>query len=135
MSQHQAGSAGPTVKRLKQTALTWKAKNKATSQLARSDARLAGLGVNQREQGETVYMHTYIRADNINTYTHTYLLYCDLCVHGYIRLPPLGPPSGMPFLNSYLRLINLAVWISLASLSLLKHISTLGVSALGALLP
>jgi len=38
MSQHQARVP---VKRLKQTALTWKVKDKATSQLARSDARLA----------------------------------------------------------------------------------------------
>ena len=51
MSQHQAGVS---VKRLKQTALTWKVKNKATSQLARSDARLAVSGENQRGQGETV---------------------------------------------------------------------------------
>ena len=54
MSQHQAGSAGQPVKYLKQTALTWKVKNKATSQLARSHARLAGSGVNQVGQGETV---------------------------------------------------------------------------------
>jgi len=46
MSQHQAGSTGPPVKRLKQTALTWKVKDKATSQLARNGARLAGTGVN-----------------------------------------------------------------------------------------
>jgi len=39
-------SAGPPAKRLKQMALTWKVKNKATSQLARSDARLAGSGIN-----------------------------------------------------------------------------------------
>ena len=50
MSQHQAGSAGPPVK---QMALTWKVKDKAPSQLARSDARLAGSGVNQVGQGET----------------------------------------------------------------------------------
>jgi len=54
MSQYQAGSAGPPVKYLKQTALTWKVKNKASSQLARGDARLAGSGVNQVGQGETV---------------------------------------------------------------------------------
>jgi len=54
MSQHQAGFAGLPVKRLKQTALTWKVKDKATSQLARSDARLAVSGVNQGGQGETV---------------------------------------------------------------------------------
>jgi len=53
MSQHQA-RVGLSVKRLKQTALTWKVKDKATSQLARSDARLAVSGVNQMEQGETV---------------------------------------------------------------------------------
>ena len=45
MSQHQAGVP---VKLLKLTALTWKVKDKATSQLARSDARLAVSGVNQR---------------------------------------------------------------------------------------
>src|SRR6218665_819420 len=38
MSQHQARVP---VKRLKQTALKWKVKDKVTSQLARSDARLA----------------------------------------------------------------------------------------------
>ena len=54
MSQHQAGSAGQPVKYLKQTALTWKVKNKATSQLARSDARIAGSGVIQVGQRETV---------------------------------------------------------------------------------
>jgi len=54
MSQHQAGSGGPPFKYLTQTALTWKVKNKATSQLARSDARFAGSGVNQVGQGETV---------------------------------------------------------------------------------
>jgi len=31
MSQHQAGFAGVPVKRLKQTELTWKVKDKATS--------------------------------------------------------------------------------------------------------
>jgi len=56
MSQYQAGSAGPPVKYLKQTALTWKVKNKATSQLARSDARLAGSDVNQVGHGETVLL-------------------------------------------------------------------------------
>jgi len=36
MSQYQAGSSGPPVKRLKQkTALTWKVKDKTTSQLAK----------------------------------------------------------------------------------------------------
>ena len=35
-------------------ALTWKVKDKATSQLARSDARLAASGVNQGGQRETV---------------------------------------------------------------------------------
>jgi len=54
MSQNQAGSAEPPVKRLKQTALTWTVKDKATSQLARSDARLAGSGVNQVGQREAV---------------------------------------------------------------------------------
>jgi len=54
MSQHQAGFAGLPVKRLKQTALTWKVKDKATSQLARSDARLAVSGVNHMGRGETV---------------------------------------------------------------------------------
>jgi len=54
MIQHQAGAAGSPVKRLKQTAFTWKVKDKATSQLARSDARLAGSGVNQVGQRETV---------------------------------------------------------------------------------
>src|SRR6218665_1561341 len=49
MSQNQAGSAEPPVKRLKQTALTWTVKDKA-----RSDARLAGSGVNQVGQRETV---------------------------------------------------------------------------------
>jgi len=39
------------VKRLKETTLTWEVKDKATSQLARSDARLAVIGVNQRGQG------------------------------------------------------------------------------------
>src|SRR6218665_2431776 len=53
MTQHQAGTAEPPVKRLKQTALTWKVKDKATSQLARSDARLAVTSVNQGGQGET----------------------------------------------------------------------------------
>jgi len=38
MSPHHAGLAGVPVKLLKQTALTWKVKDKATSQLARSDA-------------------------------------------------------------------------------------------------
>src|SRR6218665_2677062 len=47
MSPNQAGSAEPPVKRLKQKALTWTVKDKATSQLASSDARLAGSGVNQ----------------------------------------------------------------------------------------
>ena len=42
------------VKRLKQTALTWKVKDKTTSQLARSDAWPAVSGVNQGTQGETV---------------------------------------------------------------------------------
>jgi len=51
MSQHQAESAGPPVK---QTAFTWKVKDKATSQLARSDARLACSGVNQLKQVERV---------------------------------------------------------------------------------
>jgi len=51
MSQHQAGVP---VKRLKHTAMTWKVKDTATSQLARSDARLAVSDVNQGEQGETV---------------------------------------------------------------------------------
>src|SRR6218665_3343992 len=54
VSQHQAGYSGPAVKRLKQTALTWKVKDKAASQLARSYARLTGRGVNQGGQGETV---------------------------------------------------------------------------------
>src|SRR6218665_1244788 len=54
MIQHQAGAAGSPVKRLKQTAFTWKVKDKATSQLARSDARLAGSDVNQVGQRETV---------------------------------------------------------------------------------
>ena len=45
---------GLPVKRLKQTTLTWEVKDKATSQLARSDARLAVIGVNQRGQGGTV---------------------------------------------------------------------------------
>ena len=54
MSQHQAGSAGQPFKYLKQTALTWKVKNKATSQLARSDVRIAGSGVIQVGQRETV---------------------------------------------------------------------------------
>src|SRR6218665_790838 len=53
ISQHQAGSAGPPVKYLKQTALTWKVKDKATSQVARSDAILAGSGANQVGQGKT----------------------------------------------------------------------------------
>ena len=39
------------VKRLKETTLTWEVKDKATSQLARSDARLAVIGVNQRAAG------------------------------------------------------------------------------------
>jgi len=47
MSQHQAGVP---VKLLKLTALTWKVKDKATSQLARSDARLVVSGVNQRTE-------------------------------------------------------------------------------------
>jgi len=51
MSQHQAGVP---FKLLKLTALTWKVKDKATSQLTRSDARLAVSGVNQGVQGETV---------------------------------------------------------------------------------
>ena len=51
MSQHQAEIS---FKRLKQTAMTWKVKDKATSQLARSDARLAVSGVNQGGQRETV---------------------------------------------------------------------------------
>jgi len=51
MSQHQTWVP---VKRLKQTAMTWKVKDKATSQLARSDARLAVSGVNQGGQRETV---------------------------------------------------------------------------------
>ena len=52
MSQHQAGVP---VKLLKLTALTWKVKDKATSQLARSDARLAVSGVNQGDrERETV---------------------------------------------------------------------------------
>ena len=55
MSQHQAGFAGVPVKRLKQTASIWKVKDKATSQLARSDARLAVSGVNQwGQRDETV---------------------------------------------------------------------------------
>ena len=44
MSQHQAGVP---VKLLKLMALTWKVKDKATIQLARSDARLAGRGANR----------------------------------------------------------------------------------------
>ena len=53
MSQHQAGVP---VKRLKQTALTWKVKDEVTSQLARSDARLTVSGVNRcTGQGETVF--------------------------------------------------------------------------------
>ena len=51
MSQHQAGVP---VKLLKLTALTWKVKDKATSQFARSDARLAVSGAHQRGQRETV---------------------------------------------------------------------------------
>ena len=51
MSQHQAGVPA---KRLKQTAMTWKVKDKATSQLAISDARLAVSCVNQSGQGDTV---------------------------------------------------------------------------------
>jgi len=97
MSQHQAGSAGPAVKRLKQTALTWKAKNKATSQLARSDARLAGLGVNQREQGETVYMHTYI-----HTHILTYYIVTCVCMDTYVChhwALPLECPSFLSSLN------------------------------------
>src|SRR6218665_272504 len=54
MNQHQAGFAGPPVKRLKQTALTWKVTDKAISQLARSEARLAVSVVNHGWQGETV---------------------------------------------------------------------------------
>jgi len=54
MSQHQAGSAAAPVKHLKQTALAWKVKDKATSQVARSDARLEGGGVNHKGQGGTV---------------------------------------------------------------------------------
>src|SRR6218665_468638 len=74
MSQHQAVSAGPAEKRLKQTALTWKAKNKATTQFARSDARLAGLGVNR---GDKERLSTCI-----HTYIHTYLLtICVTCVY------------------------------------------------------
>ena len=46
MSQHQA-RVGLPVKCLKQKALTWKVKDKATSELARSDARLAVSDVNQ----------------------------------------------------------------------------------------
>src|SRR6218665_2284722 len=49
MSQHQARVP---VKRLKQTALTWKVKDKAISQLARSDARLADRS-QWRKSGET----------------------------------------------------------------------------------
>jgi len=49
MSQHQAGVP---VELLKLTALTWKVKDKATSQLARSDARLAVSGVNQGAERE-----------------------------------------------------------------------------------
>src|SRR6218665_3083778 len=49
MSQHQARVP---VKRLRQTALTWKVKDKATSQLARSDARLADRS-QWRKLGET----------------------------------------------------------------------------------
>jgi len=51
MSQHQAAIS---FTRLKQTAMTWKVTDKATSQLARSDARLAVSGVNQGGQRETV---------------------------------------------------------------------------------
>src|SRR6218665_4194790 len=53
MSQHQAG-VGYQSQTFKLTALTWKVKDKATSQLARSDARLAVSGVNQGGHGETV---------------------------------------------------------------------------------
>jgi len=59
MSQHQAGIAEPPVKRLKQTALTWKVKDKATSQLARSDTRLAVSRINQGGQGETVLPQSF----------------------------------------------------------------------------
>jgi len=51
INPHEDWSAGPPVKRLKQTALTWKVKDKATSQLARSGARPAVSGVNQGAQG------------------------------------------------------------------------------------
>ena len=51
MSQHQDWVP---VKFLKLTALTWEVKDKVTSQLARSDARLAVIGVNQRGQEGTV---------------------------------------------------------------------------------
>jgi len=44
--------AGILFKRLKQTAMTWKVKDKATSQLARSVARLAVSGVNQGGRGQ-----------------------------------------------------------------------------------
>ena len=54
MSQHQAGFAGVPVKRLKQTALTWKVKDKATSQLARRGARLSISGINHWGQREIV---------------------------------------------------------------------------------
>src|SRR6218665_2925912 len=67
ISQHQAGSAGPPVKYLKQTALTWKVKDKATSQLARSDARLAGSGANQVGQGETALPKVLTRATAVLT--------------------------------------------------------------------
>jgi len=38
---------------VQKTALTWKVKDKATSKLARSDARHAVSGVNQGRQGES----------------------------------------------------------------------------------
>ena len=49
MSQHKTGSAGGTSQMFKKTELTWKVKDKATSQLARSDARLTVSGLNQIE--------------------------------------------------------------------------------------
>jgi len=49
MSQHQAGVP---VKLLKLTALTWKVKDKETSQFARSDAKFAVSDVNQGGQRE-----------------------------------------------------------------------------------
>jgi len=55
------------VKRLKQTALTWKVKDKAASQLARSDARLAVSGVNQRGQGETVLPKVFTEGTEVLT--------------------------------------------------------------------